>query len=117
MPNKFGLLKDRAGRFYFNLTGEDGTELMRGMPYFTMSHAARAAREARQLLLDETHLVRFETHGKHCFVLRNDRGELVARSLHVRGPLALQEIVQEAMLAAPRAIVVDTTQLSRASFG
>ena len=113
MPNKFGLHKDRDSRFFFTLSGEDGTELLRGLTHFTASHAHKDARSAKRLLQSETNLVRIESHGKHYFVLRDEKGQQVARSLHVRGPLALEEIVKESMAIAPQAMIVDTTHLSR----
>lgn len=109
MATKFGMHKDQNGRFFFNLIGEDGTELLRSLPHFTKGHALRAAHDTAQLLQHDTHITKLDSHGKLSFVLRNDRGEQIARSLHVRGPLALEELLAEARGAVKHAAMEDTT--------
>jgi hypothetical protein len=113
MATKFGMHKDQNGRFFFNLTGEDGTELLRSLPHFTKGHALRAAHDTAERLQHDTHITKLESHGKLSFVLRNDRGEQIARSLHVRGPLALEELLQEARAAVKHASMEDTTDHNR----
>src|SRR5712671_6011379 len=80
MTTKFEMHKDEAQRFYFSLTATDGTELLRSLPYFSKSHARRDATHVPPMLKDEQHLHRHEMHGKYYFVLKNDRGEMFARS-------------------------------------
>jgi len=109
MATKFGMHKDQNGRFFFNLTREDGTELLRSLPHFTKGHALRAAHDTAHLLQLDTHITKLDSHGKLSFVLRNDRGEQIARSLHVRGPLALEELLQEARAAVKHAPMEDAT--------
>ncbi|HLQ36560.1 MAG TPA: hypothetical protein VK348_02075 [Planctomycetota bacterium] len=115
MTTKFEMHKDEAQRFYFSLTATDGTELLRSLPYFSKSHARRDATHVPPMLKDEQHLHRHEMHGKYYFVLKNDRGEMFARSLHVGSPLALDEIITEAREAAEKALLLDHTTGSRPS--
>jgi hypothetical protein len=104
------LRKDREARFFFTLRAEDGTELLVGTPSYNRSHARRHAAEVASCLVNDRLVTRYEAHGEHYFVLQNDREELVARSRHMKGPLALQELLDEAKRSAPHAELVDSTR-------
>lgn len=110
MACKFSLQKTRDARFFFTLHGEDGTELLRGLPYYSKMQARKVAESVPQCLRDQDKVFHHSSHGELYFVVHNGQHEMIARSPHMHGPLAVHEILEEARTAAARAIFVDATE-------
>ena len=110
MGCRLELKKDREARFMFTLRAEDGTELLYGPPSFSRADTRRHAAQVAGCLANPRLVSRHEANDGFYFVLLNEREELVARSRHMKGPLALQEILDEARQGAPHAELVDSTR-------
>jgi hypothetical protein len=110
MSCRLELKKDREARFFFTLRAVDGTELLHGPPSYSRADTRRRAAQVARCLAHDEFVTRHEAHGEFYFVLRNEREELVARSRHMKGPLALQEILDEARRSAPDTELIDSTR-------
>jgi len=103
-------LHHSSSRYYFTLVGEDGTELLRGLPLFTKTHARKAAEAAQASLQDPAQVFQKESHGEFYFVLHDRKHEMVARSPHMHSKLAVDEILDEAREAAAKAVFLDVSE-------
>ena len=110
MTCRLELKRDREARFMFTLRAEDGTELLYGPPSYSRADTRRHAAQVASCLANDKLVTRHESHGEFYFVLLNEREELVARSRHMKGPLALQEILDEARRGARLAELIDSTR-------
>jgi uncharacterized protein YegP (UPF0339 family) len=110
MASKFELSRTKDSRYFFTLVGDDGTELLRGLPLFSKTQARKAAEAAQTCILDPVRVFKKESHGELYFTVHNAKDEMIARSPHMHSPLAIDEILEEAKGAVEKAIFFDASE-------
>ena len=104
MTSTIALQRGRDERFTFVLFGDDGTELLRGLPCFSRNQAQRSAEKTLRCLTTEERVFLHQQHGQHYYLVHEDHNEMIARSPHMLGPQAATEILAEAREVAPRVV-------------
>ena len=110
MACKFELQRTKDSRYVFVLIGEDGVELLRGLPHYSKMHARRDAELVSGCINDPSKVFRLASHNELYFTLHNAKDEMFARSLHVHSQLALDEIIDETREASSKAVILDATE-------
>jgi hypothetical protein len=109
MVYRFEIQKGKDEKFFFTLVSEDGIELVRGLHHFNKSHARKDA-ESVAGCLGDGRVRKKEFKGEFYFALHDEKDQMFARSRYVKGPLALDETLDEAKAAAVNATVVDVSE-------
>lgn len=109
MSTRFNLVADDRGRISFCLVGDDDQVLLQGLPCRGKIDAQTEVMHTREVLRAD-HLVPHEDDGgNHFVVLKDDDGNVLARSPHVAAA-ALPTMVQKICDNGPSAAIIDRTR-------
>jgi hypothetical protein len=110
MTTRFELLCDEQGRISFCLVGDDGV-LLQGLPCRGKVAAQTEIMHTREFLRTPDHLVPHESQqGEHFVVVKNDDGDVLARSRRVGSAGELAELVEVIRNTGVDATIIDQTR-------
>ncbi len=111
MASRFEIILDTAGKYYFHLRGPDGGALLASHAFDSKIMAQSAVMNARSALKDETRVLKQQgDDGKHCLIVRDKDGTMLARSPGVAGEPDLEPLCEAIRGVGIVAPVVDLTK-------
>ncbi|GAB4139785.1 MAG: hypothetical protein Fur0037_06150 [Planctomycetota bacterium] len=110
MAPKFEIVQDEEGKFRFHFKDDEGQVRLRSLPFKSKINAQTAVAKMRDLLLREEHVVRHSRPGgEFFFTVKNQNGEVVARSEFADSESRLESLVASVRESAKGAALIDLT--------
>lgn len=110
MAPKFEIVQDDSGKFSFQYKDKGGQVQFSSLAYTGKISAQTDVARVRKWLADDQRVVRHSRpNGEFFFTVKNDSGEVVARSIATASESHLEELVQQVRGEAHTAALLDTT--------
>jgi len=110
MSTRFNLLCDEQGRISFCLVDGEGDVLLQGLPCRGKVAAQTEIMRTRKSLRAPDQLIPHESQaGEHFVVVKNNDGDVIARSRRVGTPGELAQLVEVIRSTGADAVIVDQT--------
>lgn len=111
MAPKFEIVQDETGKFAFHFKDGIGQVQLSSLTYSGKISAQTDIARVRRWLGDDERVVRHaRPNGEFFFTVKNDSGEVVARSAMASSESHLEELVQNVRSEADKAALVDHTR-------
>lgn len=114
MTPKFEIVQENTGKFAFHLKDNGGQVQLSSLSYSGKISAQTDVARVRKWIDDDHRVVRHaRPSGEFFFVVKNDDGEVVARSVMAQSESHLEELVQQVRSQAATAALLDHTSKAR----
>jgi uncharacterized protein YegP (UPF0339 family) len=110
MTPKFEIVQDDSGKFTFHYKDKGGQVQLSSLTYSGKISAQTDVARVRKWLADDQRVVRHtRPNGEFFFTVKNEDGEVVARSMATTSEAHLEQLVQQVRTEAHTAALLDTT--------